>query len=161
MGNIPPKEEVIFILEFIQFIESSDLYEFELFRNLPFSKEKDSFLENAEIKGIVEIKTGHKINKINKMILSEKLNILEEKFTNKNNFEYLLKYEYKDLNEEKSISIYHRNDNYLPRSKICFEIENKEPICFYQKNPKEEESNYIIQYKNAPKESNTELHYTI
>ena len=93
MGNIPPKEEVIFILEFIQFIESSDLYEFELFRNLPLSKEKDSFLENAEIKGIVEIKTGHKINKINKMILSEKLNILEEKFINKNNFEYLIKYE--------------------------------------------------------------------
>ena len=161
MGNIPPKEEVIFISEFIQFIESSDLYEFELFRNLPLSKEKDSFLENAEIKGIVEIKTGHKINKINKMILSEKLNILEEKFTNKNNFEYLIKYEYKDLNEEKSISFYHRNDNYLPRSKICFEIENKEPICFYQKNPKEEESNYIIQYKNAPKESKTEFHYTI
>jgi len=35
MGNIPPNEEVIFISEFIQFVESSKTYEFELFRNLP------------------------------------------------------------------------------------------------------------------------------
>ena len=160
MGNIPPKEEVIFISEFIQFIESADSYEFELFRNLPVFKEKSNFLENSEIKGTVEIKTGHKINKINKTVLSEKLNILEEKYTNENNCEYLIKYEYKDLNEEKPITFLEKDNNYLPSSKICFELENKEPICFCQKNPTQNELNYIIQYKHTLKELNTEIEYT-
>ena len=160
MGNIPPKEEVIFISEFIQFIESADTYEFELFRNLPVFKEKNNFLENSEIKGTVEIKTGHKINKINKTVLSEKLNILEEKYTNENNCEYLIKYEYKDLNEEKPITFLEKDNNYLPSSKICFELENKEPICFCQKNPTQNELNYIIQYKHTLKELNTEIEYT-
>ena len=160
MGNIPPKEEVIFISEFIQFIESADSYEFELYRNLPVFKEKSNFLENSEIKGTVEIKTGHKINKINKTVLSEKLNILEEKYTNENNCEYLIKYEYKDLNEEKPITFLEKDNNYLPSSKICFELENKEPICFCQKNPTQNELNYIIQYKHTLKELNTEIEYT-
>ena len=160
MGNIPPKEEVIFISEFIQFIESADSYEFELFRNLPVFKEKSNFLENSEIKGTVEIKTGHKINKINKTVLSEKLNILEEKYTNENNCEYLIKYEYKDLNEEKPITFLEKDNNYLPSSKICFELENKEPICFCQKNPTQNELNYIIQYKHTLKELNKEIEYT-
>ena len=160
MGNIPPKEEVIFISEFIQFIESADTYEFELFRNLPVFKEKNNFLENSEIKGTVEIKTKHKINKINKTVLSEKLNILEEKYTNENNCEYLIKYEYKDLNEEKPITFLEKDNNYLPSSKICFELENKEPICFCQKNPTQNELNYIIQYKHTLKELNTEIEYT-
>ena len=160
MGNIPPKEEVIFISEFIQFIESADSYEFELFRNLPVFKEKSNFLENSEIKGTVEIKTRHKINKINKTVLSEKLNILEEKYTNENNCEYLIKYEYKDLNEEKPITFLEKDNNYLPSSKICFELENKEPICFCQKNPTQNELNYIIQYKHTLKELNTEIEYT-
>ena len=160
MGNIPPKEEVIFISEFIQFIESADSYEFELFRNLPVFKEKNNFLENSEIKGTVEIKTRHKINKINKTVLSEKLNILEEKYTNENNCEYLIKYEYKDLNEEKPITFLEKDNNYLPSSKICFELENKEPICFCQKNPTQNELNYIIQYKHTLKELNTEIEYT-
>ena len=160
MGNIPPKEEVIFISEFIQFIESADSYEFELFRNLPVFKEKSNFLENSEIKGTVEIKTGHKINKINKTVLSEKLNILEEKYTNENNCEYLIKYEYKDLNEEKPITFLEKDNNYLPSSKICFELENKEPICFCQKNPTQNELNYIIQYKHTHKELNTKIEYT-
>ena len=160
MGNIPPKEEVIFISEFIQFIESADTYEFELFRNLPVFKEKSNFLENSEIKGTVEIKTRHKINKINKTVLSEKLNILEEKYTNENNCEYLIKYEYKDLNEEKPITFLEKDNNYLPSSKICFELENKEPICFCQKNPTQNELNYIIQYKHTLKELNTEIEYT-
>ena len=80
MGNIPPKQEIIFISEFIQFIESSDSYEFELFRNLPIFKGNNSLFQNSEIKGIIEIKTQNKINKINKKILSEKLKIIEEKY---------------------------------------------------------------------------------
>ena len=72
MGNIPPKQEIIFISEFIQFIESSDSYEFELFRNLPIFKGNNSLYQNSEIKVIIEIKTQNKIDKISKKILSEK-----------------------------------------------------------------------------------------
>ena len=35
MGNIPVKEEVIFISEFIYFTKHSELYEIEIMRNLP------------------------------------------------------------------------------------------------------------------------------
>ena len=153
MGNIPPKEEVIFTSEFIQFIQSSNSYEFELFRNLPIFKEKNSDLKVSEKKGIVEIKTSHKINKINKNVLSENLNILEEKYTNENNCEYLIKYEY-------GPDKFQVDDYYIPSSKICFELENKEPLCFCQKNPKENELNYIIHYKFTPKELNTEIEHT-
>jgi len=41
IGNIPPQEELTFISEYIQFTESSnDLYEHELFRNLPTLNEE-------------------------------------------------------------------------------------------------------------------------
>ena len=127
MGNIPPKQEVIFISEFIQFIESSDSYEFELFRNLPIFKGNNSLFQNSEIKGIIELKTQNKINKINKKILSEKLKIIEEKYLNENNNEYLIKYEYKDLPKLTE----YNSDEYIPSNKICFETENKYPIAFY------------------------------
>ena len=54
MGNIPPKQEVIFISEFIQFIESSDSYEFELSRNLYIFKGKDLLFQNSEIKELLK-----------------------------------------------------------------------------------------------------------
>ena len=152
MGNIPPKQEVIFISEFIQFIESSDSYEFELFRNLPIFKGNNSLYQNSEIKGFIEIKTQNKINKINKKILSEKLKIIEEKYLNENNNEYLIKYEYKDLPKLTE----YNSDEYIPSNKICFETENKYPIAFYQKLPKENELNYIIQYKYQSNELNKE-----
>ena len=152
MGNIPPKQEVIFISEFIQFIESSDSYEFELFRNLPIFKGNNSLFQNSEIKGIIEIKTQNKINKINKKILSEKLKVIEEKYINENNNEYLIKYEYKDLPKLTE----YNSDEYIPSNKISFETENKYPIAFYQKLPKENELNYIIQYKYQSNELNKE-----
>ena len=133
MGNIPPKQEVIFISEFIQFIESSDSYEFELIRNLPIFKGNNSLYQNSAVKGIIEIKTQNKINKINKKILSEKLKIIEEKYINENNNEYIIKYEYKDL---PTLTEYN-SDEYIPSNKVCFETENKYPIAFYQKLPKE------------------------
>ena len=143
MGNIPPKQEVIFISEFIQFVESSDSYEFELFRNLPIFKGKNSFFQNSEIKGIIELKTNNKIIKIDKKVLSEKLKIIEEKYSDENKKEYLIKYEFKDL---PTLTEYNSN-SYIPSNKICFETENKYPIAFCQKLPKEKELNYIIQYK--------------
>ena len=64
IGNIPSKEELTFISEFIYFIESSETYEFELFRNLPILVGSTSI--DSSIKGKVEIKTKYKINKIEK-----------------------------------------------------------------------------------------------
>ena len=129
MGNIPPKQEVIFISEFIQFIESSDSYEFELFRNLPIFKEKNSFFQNSEIKGIIELKTKNKIIKIDKKVLSEKLKIIEEKYSDENKKQYLIKYEFKDL---PTLTEYNSN-SYIPSNKICFETENKYQIEYYYK----------------------------
>ena len=57
MGNIPPKQEVTFISNFIQFIDSSNNYEFELFRNLPICVGGNSIYKYDLIKGQVEIKT--------------------------------------------------------------------------------------------------------
>ena len=54
MGNIPPKQEVIFISEFIQFIESSDSYEFELFRNLPILTEKIRYFKIQKLKVLLK-----------------------------------------------------------------------------------------------------------
>jgi len=68
LGNIPPKQEVIFISEFLQFMESSNKFEFELFRNLPVLLLKGSTIQPFDIKGIVEIKTKDAI-KIDKIIL--------------------------------------------------------------------------------------------
>ena len=156
MGNIPPKQLVIFTSEFIQYIESSDSYEFELFRNLPIFYEKNSVFQNSEIKGTIEIKTRNEITKINRPVLSENLKILEEKYLNINKCEYFIKYEYNNL----PILITNYDDDYIPSSKICFEIDYKEPICFCQKSLKENELNYIIQYKYALKEQNKEKKFS-
>ena len=146
MGNVPPKQELIFISEYIQYIESSDLYELELFRNLPIIMGKEDVIQNSEIKGTVEIKTNFKISKVMNIILSKQLKINEEKYTNENNCEYLIKYEYKDLKLLKR----NYNNDYIPSNKIFFEVDNNAPIAFYQKSPKNNEINYIIQYRNIP-----------
>ena len=82
MGNIPKKEEIIFISEFIQYTESSEGYEFELFRNLPIFAGNSELFDNSSVTGKVEIKVMNKIINIKKNILNEKLNIIEEKYLN-------------------------------------------------------------------------------
>ena len=152
MGNIPPKQEVIFISEFLQFIETSDLYEFELFRNLPIFSSKDSLSQYSEIKGTIEINTKEEINKIEKNILiPNKLFIIEEKYLDESKCNYLIKYEYKNLDHLNSL---YNSENYIPSNKISFKIiaKNKN-ICFYQESTKEKEINYINQYKFKPKEN--------
>ena len=65
MGNIPPYEKVVFISEFIQYTDCSKKYEFEMFRNIPFFKEKDYFTESA-LFGEIIIETKNKIYDIEK-----------------------------------------------------------------------------------------------
>ena len=164
IGNIPPQQELILISEFIQYTESSENYEFEFFRNLPilvtklFSYLPYSFPDLSSLKGQLEIKTKNKIIKIEKAILSEKLNVLEEKYLdeiNKNN--YLLKYEYNNINKSgknpdfdnlKSIE----ELDYIPSSKIYFELENNEPLIFIQNSLlNKDEKCYNIHYKFTEK----------
>ena len=159
MGNIPPKQEMIFTSEFIQFIESSESYEFELFRNLPILYGTNSVYEDSEIKGKIEIKTNKKISYINKNILSEKLRIIEEKYVNEEKNHYVIEYEYLNISNFdrqpfKYIESY-EDYIYIPSSKIYFELElNHQPIAFYQKSSlSEKEINYIFQYRNISKKS--------
>ena len=157
LGNIPPKEELTFISEFISFIESSETYEFELFRNLPILAGNNTIYQNSSIKGKVNIRTKNKINKIEKDFLSENITIIEEKYLddeNKNN--YLIKYEFNNI---RNISIYYLDNvtsyeeyTFIPSLKIYFELERNEqqPIIFCQNSSlNEKEKCYTIQYRNT------------
>ena len=72
MGNIPPKNEVIFTTEFIHLIEASEKYEFELFRNLPIFKGGDDIYQNTELKGKIQISAKNEIINIEKKNINEK-----------------------------------------------------------------------------------------
>ena len=74
IGNLPPQEELIFITEYIQFLESSDnKYEHELFRNLPQINSKHIDSWNYEIEGIFEINTKYNIKNIKKKFSIRKI----------------------------------------------------------------------------------------
>ena len=144
MGNIPAKEEVIFISEFIQLIESSKTYEFELFRNFPIFKGDNGIIyQNSDLKGKIHIKVNNKIIKIEKEILMKELKIDNEKYENTKNNSYLISYKIEKLPEYSSYNL-----DYIPSSKIYFELEEDKPIIYTQKSIYDKnEQNYIIQYK--------------
>ena len=120
MGNIPANEEVIFISEFIQFIEVSKSYEFEMFRNLPIFKGKDDYYQNSELKGKINIETKNKIINIEKELLMKELTINEENYLNEEKNKYSISYEIKQLPEYRK---YQRE--YIPSSKIYFDVRTK------------------------------------
>ena len=154
LGNIPPKNELIFISEFIHFTESSsENYEFELFRNLPIFFMNNNALNDNLIIGKVEIKFQNQIEKIEKQILTQNLIITEEKFVDeKNGNNYIIKYNYQNLPK---IYLYNYKEyedyNYIPSSKIYIklkELKDYLPIIYSQKSLlNTKEKNYIIQYQ--------------
>ena len=151
IGNLPSNEELIFIAEFIQFIESKDNknFEYELFRNLPHLKSKNLKISEYEIKGILEINTKNKIKNINKNFLSKNLKINEEK-EEKNKFYIKYQYESNEVyNKKKENNIFKLFDTFfIPSSKIFFEIEsNNSSFLFSQIFPKNKEKTYILNYK--------------
>ena len=151
---------MVFTSEFIQFIEYSDKYEFELFRNLPLFVGKNDDYHIPDIKGILEIKTRNKINKIDKNFLLEKLKITAEKYINENKCEYLIKYEYNNLPKIN----WENEQDYIPSSKIFFLNENNknEPLIFYQKSLKQNQINYCIIHKLTKNENEiTENEYNL
>ena len=91
MGNIPPKEEVIFISEFIYFIKHTDVFVFQIFRikNLPIFKGNDKIFSNSKLIENIHIKTINKILNIVKDISFE-FEKIEEKYLNKEKAEYLI-----------------------------------------------------------------------
>ncbi len=167
MGNIPPKEKVIFISEFIQLTESSKSYEFELFRNLPIFNGFNLTFQNGNLKGRVEIKTKNKIIKLEKEILLNNLEIIEEKNKDEEQiYNYLIQYQILELPEFKENDRYYYDYNYynfdyIPSSKIYFyteENKNNYPFIYCQKSDLfKNEKSYIISYKNNQKTDNLKI----
>ena len=154
IGNIPPKEKLIFTSEFIQYTESAnDSYEYELFRNVPIIKNyQGSNIEDNIIKGTLEIKAKSKIKNINKKLLFDKLIIVEEK-KNKDQKSFIMKYKYsKDSIKIDMVKFfrnqeYIRNSFYIPTSKLLFDLESNNAV-FYQNSIKnKDEQSFIINYK--------------
>ena len=156
MGNIPPNEEVIFISEFIQYVESSKTYEFEIFRNLPIFYGKTSEIQNNDLKGKISICTKNKITKIEKNILMKELKISEEKYLNHDKNNYLINYEIEKL------PTFSRYDDYIPSSKIYFELESNqnswEPLVLGQKSSlNKDELYFVIHYTKKTNENDLSL----
>ena len=174
IGNLPPKEELIFTSEFIQFTESSNnSFEYELFRNLPTLKEDENDIKNNIIKGKVELKVKGKILKTNKKF-SDKVIVEEEKNDKKNN-SILIKYRYDgSVNYSKKENIYEKKSGggrladlfgkkkkiktietfttYIPTSKFYFELESNNKLFTQISSKNKDEQSFLLNYKFVEKE---------
>ena len=106
-GNIPSKEKIIFISEFIQNTKYKRKFEIELFRNLPVF-ERLLYYKNFDVNGKLEIKTQNKIIEIEKHIEDKSIKIIKESYQNKEQNNYLILYEIKNR----------RNNEYIYEKKI-------------------------------------------
>ena len=145
MGNIPPKTHIIFNSYFISPIETyNNAYEFEMFRNLPiFIGKSYEIYQNCELNGEVIIKSNNEIVNINKNILMKDLKFSEEKLISKNPYTFILKYKIDNL------PYFKWNDSeYIPSSKIYFDLDTNQPLALAQEKDKESnEKYYCIQHR--------------
>ena len=159
IGNIPPKEELTFISEYIQYTESANnSYEYEFSRNVPLMKNMGDDIPSDIIEGVLEIETKSKIININKKYLCDKIIIKEEKHDkNKNSFIMKYKYEIDSLKTDLEIdsldyflncySSHKSKTLYIPASKFLFNLESNNAL-FYQKSLKnKDEQSFIFNYK--------------
>ena len=144
MGNIPPKDKVIFTTKFINFIKSSNQYEFEIFRNFPIFIGKQSIYQNINLKGKIKISSKYNISNIQKEILMHNLEITEEKYQKQEKMNnYLILYEIKNMPE-----FSFQNLEYIPTSKIYFNLDSNYPIIYCQNSSiNENEKYYCLRYK--------------
>ena len=162
IGNIPPKQELIFTSEFIKFTESShNSLEYELFRNLPILTDKNGYyIENDIIKGTIEISMKGKINKIKKEFY-DKLIIKEEKNDQEKNI-FIIKYEYdrfenfitqKYIHKSKKFLSDFINNNYpiyninIPSSKLYIELDSNINLFSQISALNNQEQSFILNYK--------------
>ena len=147
IGNIPAKTNVIFISEFIHPVETSKKYEFEIFRNLPiFQGANDEIFDNTELTGKINIKSKAEIINIEKNILMKDLIIKEEKYQNEKKNDYLIIYQ---IDKLPNFSWY--NLDYIPSSKIYFDLNVNEPLALIQKSSLNNNENYyFLQYRYKP-----------
>ena len=152
LGNIQSKERVIFISEFYRFNENKKSFQFELFRNLPIFKSGNKIFQNEDLTGKVEILSKNKIINIKKDILIPQLQIIEEKYQNEQN--YIISYKIDKLSE-----YYEYENDYIPCSRIYFDIDREEPIIYFLKSPFDENKEYYrLQYVNKIKKSSKNLY---
>ncbi len=145
MGNIPNNEEVIFKSKFIHFTEYSKRFEFEFFRNLPIFEIENKTFHNKTLSGTINIKVKHRILNIEKIILMEDLKIREEKYLDKEYKNYLIKYV---IDDEPDDTEDDSDSDYIPSSKIYFDLDIKYPIIYLQESSIDpNEKNYCIKYK--------------
>ena len=160
LGNIPPKQELIFISEYIQFTEvNNNIYEFDVFKNIPLIKNKDETVFYFDkINGYAEITTQNKIKNVNVKFISNKLNEKEKDF-NENKNVFWIKYEYLDyeqyIKNKNNIDLDNYDDSKI--NKIFFELESNNDIKLYSQisNNKNKEKSYILNYnlfKNIDKD---------
>ena len=143
MGNIPPREKVIFTTKYICFTKSSNKYEFEIFRNFPIFIGKRSIYQNINLKGKIKITSKYKISNIEKEILMNNLKITEERYQDDEKMNnYLILYEIKDLPK------FSFQKEYIPSSKIYFDLDVKYPIIYNQDSLlNTNEKFYCLRYK--------------
>ncbi len=152
IGNIPPNEELTFISEYIQLTESSnDLYEHELFRNLPTFNEELASMKNVLITGTLEIKLKNKIT-LEKKFKSKDLVIEEENFK-ENNTKFFLKYKYSSgsIDYIRSNKIYFKSDYSSNPMKIFSQVssKNKKEKSFILNYKLEKNKSELIQQKSS------------
>ena len=162
IGNIPPKQELIFTSEFLQFTESSNnSFEYELFRNLPILTGKEGkYIENDIIKGTIELNMKGKIVKIKKEFY-ENLIIKEEKKDEKKNI-FTIKYEYnkkenfiKEEDVSKDINFlfgllkqkYKTYNIYIPSSKLYIGLDSNINLFSQISQKNNEEQSFVLNYK--------------
>ena len=90
-----------------------------------------------ELRGEIQIKSNNEIININKNILMKDLIFSEEKLSSKNPYTYILKYKIDNL---PSFNWY--NLNYIPSSKIYFDLITNQPFALVQELNKESKEKY-------------------
>ena len=117
-----------------------------------FEGKNNEIFENTELKGRINIKTRNEIIKIEKNILMKDLKITEAKYQNEKKNDYLITYHIEKLPKYSSYNL-----DYIPTSKIYFDINTGEPLSIMQNSTFDNnEFNYIIQYKHRHEYSNNE-----
>ena len=107
----------------------------------PFYGRSYDIFENSELSGTINIKTKNKIINIEKDILMEDLNIINENYEKDNN--YIIKYQILKL---PSFSWF--DSEYIPSSKIYFDLDKNEPISLVQESSFDSNLKaYYIQYR--------------